>query len=210
MKQCPKCTQVYSDSSLNFCLNDGTSLVNTSGPAPTVIMSVESASRGEPYSPSLPVRRKGINPFHLYAVIGLALTVGGGILFWLIADRASPTNGTSRSATASQDKDEPKKNLEDSSNWIFLTQAADGRIKVYYLRQGRTFKLKFTNNDATAQIRYKFRAEYRVKEEWKYEDWHEATITVKKGQEQLDSFPLATEVEEIRNVEVDIIDWNYK
>ena len=29
MKQCPKCTRVYADDALNFCLDDGDALVET-------------------------------------------------------------------------------------------------------------------------------------------------------------------------------------
>ena len=39
MKQCPLCNRVYSDESLNFCLEDGTALnpADPSGEAPTAL-----------------------------------------------------------------------------------------------------------------------------------------------------------------------------
>lgn len=38
MKVCPVCNQKYTDESLNFCLNDGTTLQTTGGEPPTVVM----------------------------------------------------------------------------------------------------------------------------------------------------------------------------
>ena len=37
MKQCPKCSQTYSDESLNFCLADGTTLIKAGDDAPPTI-----------------------------------------------------------------------------------------------------------------------------------------------------------------------------
>lgn len=38
MKVCPVCDQEYSDDSLNFCLNDGSTLEQRNQPPPTVVM----------------------------------------------------------------------------------------------------------------------------------------------------------------------------
>lgn len=38
MKLCPVCQQKYDDDSLNFCLNDGTTLERRDEPPPTVVM----------------------------------------------------------------------------------------------------------------------------------------------------------------------------
>lgn len=38
MKICPVCNQKYTDESLNFCLNDGTTLTTSGGEQPTIMM----------------------------------------------------------------------------------------------------------------------------------------------------------------------------
>jgi hypothetical protein len=38
MKVCPVCNQKYTDESLNFCLNDGTTLTTSGGEQPTIMM----------------------------------------------------------------------------------------------------------------------------------------------------------------------------
>ena len=90
------------------------------------------------------------------------------------------------------------------------TQVADGQIKAFYCLQGRTFKLKFTNDDATAEIKYRLKADVKWKGIWTVNTMSITTITVKKGEEKFDNWPLATESTEVRNVEIEIIDWNYK
>src|SRR5437763_6978855 len=49
MKQCPKCSRVYADDSLNFCLDDGEWLLSDSkDEAPTAIISGSESNAGQP------------------------------------------------------------------------------------------------------------------------------------------------------------------
>src|SRR6476659_5693726 len=50
MKQCPKCSRVYADETLNFCLDDGEWLLadDDSADAPTAIISGSESNPGQP------------------------------------------------------------------------------------------------------------------------------------------------------------------
>lgn len=83
MKHCPTCLQHYADETLNFCLSDGTALIQTREQAEveTVII----PSKVSVNSPQLV--RQGVNPVFAYLAIALlALVLGGGIVFWLKSD----------------------------------------------------------------------------------------------------------------------------
>lgn len=88
MKHCPTCLQAYADDTLNFCLSDGTALIQTREQAEveTVVIPSKSSAVSSPQ-----VVRHGVSPVFAYIAIGLlALVLGGGIVLWLKYE--SPSN----------------------------------------------------------------------------------------------------------------------
>ncbi len=91
MKICPKCSQTYGDESLNFCLNDGVSLQQMSGAAPTVenIDPSSSPNRARPtevggqaipgFSAAKPPIRRRSWPWVVGILGGIVLLCGGGV-----------------------------------------------------------------------------------------------------------------------------------
>src|SRR6476659_899375 len=73
MKRCPKCRRDYTDETLNYCLDDGTTLVDgpSSGEAPTAVFGEREISRsaGTPW--------RSLNVWTV-AVVVLAFAIGGG------------------------------------------------------------------------------------------------------------------------------------
>jgi hypothetical protein len=77
MKQCPLCKQVYDDPDLNFCLSDGTPLLENAAEQATVV-------RSAPDIAGLTLAsRKGVHPVFAYLTVGFfALLIGGGGAVW--------------------------------------------------------------------------------------------------------------------------------
>jgi hypothetical protein len=216
MKRCRRCNSVYSGDDLSYCLIDGTRLSYVPRSDETLIMSNAVVSSSNSGRSQLGLDAKwGYRSLRFYGAISRTVLVVAGIVFWFSARNnffASKYNVASSptSTNASQDPREQQKKVEALENWIFATDASDGRIKVYYLWLGRTFKLRFVNNDETAQIKYKVRGQEKIKGEWVATETPELNVVVKKGQPQFDNIPVPSEVEEIRDIEIEIIDWNYK
>ncbi|MEO6050829.1 MAG: hypothetical protein ABIP78_05795 [Pyrinomonadaceae bacterium] len=84
MKHCPKCNQIYSDESLNFCLDDGSLLIAPNLSEPTVVM-------GSEFRGSTPISQKGINSSIAYIAIGLLALVAGGAIVAFLMSRSAPT-----------------------------------------------------------------------------------------------------------------------
>jgi hypothetical protein len=100
MKHCPTCNNTYSDTTLAFCLTDGTPLVSDS--VDTDDSSRTLASPTPPlqqYAPSQqwsqsPVR-SGMNPkVMIGALIGLVLVAGIGVGIYLIVKSSGPSTPT--------------------------------------------------------------------------------------------------------------------
>jgi hypothetical protein len=80
MKQCPLCKQVYDDADLNFCLSDGTPLLENAAEQPTIVRSAPVTTALTPASP------KGVHPVFAYLTVGFfALLLGGGVVGWLMS-----------------------------------------------------------------------------------------------------------------------------
>lgn len=91
MKQCPLCKQVYDDADLNFCLSDGTPLLENTAEQPTIV-------RFAPDTTGLTLAsRKGVHPVFAYLTVGVfALLIGGGIAAWLMSrEKTAVPNRTS-------------------------------------------------------------------------------------------------------------------
>ena len=58
-------------------------------------------------------------------------------------------------------------------------------------------------------MKYKYRGDVKVDGVWSDSGWHEASVTINAKQEQRDNFGPLKGVEEVRNIEVQVIDWNF-
>lgn len=108
MKECPKCSRVYADESMRFCLDDGASLLAPAGVQPTIRIPTAPKTEVLPGSPYSTRPRKSPVP---WVVAALAVMFAGVVLvaalIVLIANRRSaadssgPTRTTPASATPS-------------------------------------------------------------------------------------------------------------
>lgn len=121
MKRCPKCNQIYTDDSLNFCLADGSSLLAQYDSEPTLVLSQPPlnipSTISSPSQRPKPLRQ-GVSPLFAYVTVGLlALLIGGGFVMWLKSDTKTssstntiPTSANSPSQNSGEGKEEPKVN----------------------------------------------------------------------------------------------------
>ena len=92
MKQCPVCKTTYTDETLSFCLNDGTSLISLSEPAETVQMSFDKNPMrinvppdsaptvfALPQTSNQPIK-KGVSPIIVGVLVGLLLLLAVGFV----------------------------------------------------------------------------------------------------------------------------------
>jgi hypothetical protein len=108
MKECPKCSRVYADESMRFCLDDGASLLAPAGVQPTIRIPTAAKTEVLPGSPFSSRPRKSPLP---WVIAALAVMFAGVVLvaslIVLIANRRSaadysgPTRTRSASATPS-------------------------------------------------------------------------------------------------------------
>lgn len=91
MKQCPLCKQVYDDADLNFCLSDGTPLLESAAEQPTIVRSVPDTTGLTLASP------KGVHPVFAYLTVGFfALLIGGGVVgWWMSKEKTTVPNDNS-------------------------------------------------------------------------------------------------------------------
>ena len=90
MKQCPLCKQVYDDADLNFCLSDGTPLLESAAEQPTIVRSAPNTTGVTPASP------KGVHPAFAYLTVGFfALLIGGGVVAWWMSQKNTFPNENS-------------------------------------------------------------------------------------------------------------------
>jgi hypothetical protein len=113
MKRCPNCQRTYTDPSLNFCLEDGTPLINE--PAPTtppmefhhkpapLLNQVDPMSQPRQWSPVPPMpqpKKSGAIWWVLGGILVAAvLVVGASIMILALASMGSDTNNTSNTNT---------------------------------------------------------------------------------------------------------------
>lgn len=97
MKQCPQCGKTYTDDHLNFCLDDGSSLVqsiNSTEQETVVLPSPRTTGAATPV-------RKGVSPIFAYLLVGLlALLAGGaivGLIMWRSGSAPTTQNGSANS-----------------------------------------------------------------------------------------------------------------
>ena len=116
MKICPQCNQSYNDESLNYCLNDGTSLVATES-QPTVVMPssaapVTTVMRPDP-SP------KGGSKFWIVAlVLVILLALGGfaGVLIYLYVTQNQTSNTNRTGNTNASPSPKPSATLKPTQS----------------------------------------------------------------------------------------------
>jgi hypothetical protein len=81
MKQCPKCSRVYADNSLRFCLDDGGALISTAAAQPT--MRIESRGNTAPRTEVLPTSQRPNPPSRSvvpWVIAGVAILVAGVVV----------------------------------------------------------------------------------------------------------------------------------
>jgi hypothetical protein len=101
MKRCPSCNSTYSDMTLDFCLTDGTPLINETpnlyDPAQTLV------SPNTPTSPpSYPQQQWGYRPARagtkpkalIGLLVGLLLAAGIGVGIYFLVKKSAPTTPT--------------------------------------------------------------------------------------------------------------------
>ena len=101
MKQCPQCRKIYTDDELNFCLDDGSVLVNADRVTEeeTVVL--------PPRTPAQPaVARRGVGSIIAFIAVGLvALVMGGAIVAWVLTRSKAPAERADVNANASREQD---------------------------------------------------------------------------------------------------------
>jgi hypothetical protein len=122
MKRCPKCRRKYGDESLNFCLDDGSPLIDEPDSDPTLISpTVASRPTTPSISPSPAPSSQSSHRWILFAaVILLAVILGGGAVALLYRvnewdspndaniSKTLPTNSATKSPKPEQDRLPPR------------------------------------------------------------------------------------------------------
>jgi len=121
MKSCPTCRRIYTDETLIYCLNDGSTLstrytptatqpsspLRTTSPPPTEFL--------PPYQSQLPL--KANNRWLLYAAITLlCVVIGGGVIIWLQSKETNPRLKEFAASPAPQSSSNPNQHGESSDN----------------------------------------------------------------------------------------------
>lgn len=167
----------------------------TTGEKPTIQLP-RSAASGSEWSP----RNKYL------AMSGVFLLLVGGVISRAIYYPSA--SGPVPSTAAVQPPPSATSTPEGEPAWTPLTQVSNNNIKVSYAVVGKTFKLKFINNEeADAKIKYRLTCQTFVKNVWKPFEW-DYEVAVKKGRHAFDNFPML-DAEDVRDVAVEITDWEY-
>src|SRR5215204_763567 len=117
MKQCPQCRKVYLDDNLNFCLDDGTTLIQSADEteAETVQLPRRQTAQGSASSP--PVIRRGVNPLFAYLAIGLiSLMIGGALVAWVMSKRYATPDRTSETNVRAKMDNTSANDMANNSN----------------------------------------------------------------------------------------------
>ncbi len=207
LKQCPKCRRSYGDVELNYCLEDGARLENEWDGNPTIPMQNPAIDGQNLPKRKQSFRRTAILRTGVLGLVGL-LTVVVFSVWWFSGLLFSEVN---KSVVEPSTATPAALANTDNAGWIFLKEVGSPDFKIEYLWRENTFKLRFTNNDSMkVQMKYRLRADLnRTGRGWTSSGWLDATVTINAKATQLDNFPVPTETEEIRNVEVDVVDWEY-
>jgi cytoskeletal protein RodZ len=142
MKSCPQCKQTYNDEMLNFCLNDGTMLVqsfNQNQQAETVMMNQPRVTANQPptfvnqqqtFGNNAPPRKKSKAWMWVLGIVGV-LGLGGvvvfvallGIVASLPDDNTNRNNNNSRTIKSTPDSTPTKSSdnvlKDDLSSWYY-------------------------------------------------------------------------------------------
>lgn len=129
MKQCPVCKTTYPDTSLRFCLADGTELAELRADEPTAVLSSGPGGQtsGPPSDPTIvvsrqPLSRKSNTKLILFVVIGLLLGVaalaalglaGAAFFYGSAGTETGPTSKPSPAPSASPTPDPEKERLKN-------------------------------------------------------------------------------------------------
>jgi hypothetical protein len=102
MKQCPKCNRIYDDETLNFCLNDGTTLsiaydseatITIPRPFPAVTPPTEVLSNKQQLETRVEPRERKFNPAYIVILILAILLAGSAVaLFYERGKGVSTSN----------------------------------------------------------------------------------------------------------------------
>ncbi len=202
LKQCPKCRRSYDDQELNYCLDDGALLEWDLETQKTLYMST--VAMGQADSPG----RSAAHNVWKYR-IGIGVSVGVVVMaigFWIIFGlRSSSQNNAAILPPPAQ----PPANAQ-ADEWIFLMDFASGEHRVDYSIRGNTLRLRFSNKwSSRVRIKSKLNAETLVDNEWKPFHGPESTVTVNAASTQMDNYPVPPGIQDIRNLELEIVDWEY-
>ena len=129
MKQCPVCKTTYTDTSLRFCLADGTELAELRADEPTAVLSSGPGGQtaGPASDPTIvvsrqPLSRKSNTKLILFVVIGLLLGVaalaalglaGAAFFYGSAGTETGPTSKPSPAPSASPTPDPEKERLKN-------------------------------------------------------------------------------------------------
>ena len=144
MKRCPSCNQTYTDTSLNFCLEDGTALMsvapagidpnatirypgarNTAEPPPTeiyhqpapVFNQVPAMSAPNKWQPAAPPRKKSSAIWWVLGGFAFLAIIGIGLIVMIFAVASLSTDNNSNSTVNSNTTERPRNiNISTNSN----------------------------------------------------------------------------------------------
>ena len=117
MKQCPQCQKVYFDEALNFCVDDGTTLVQARPPEEETIQLPRRTAPARVPAPASTARvsRSGVSPMFAYLAIGLiSLIIGGALVAWVMSNRNSASRDRASGTNTAADRDRTNQNTNET------------------------------------------------------------------------------------------------
>lgn len=182
MKRCPKCNRTYPDAGLNFCLEDGTALINA---RPT---SAPTAAFAFAAPPKKKNRLKFLIPLTLGSLLLLVLGSGLAIGFYHLKDYAGSFFDAERPPAARDGSDILPEITDDRAILKVLDTAARALVEKDYDRldeiladeyiEENSFGQKFTKKDVLTPIAIGKRTSLKYSGiEIKFGDDREATAT---------------------------------
>ena len=130
MKRCPKCTRIYADESLTFCLDDGTRLIADAAEGGSVDPNATIR-----YSQNLPTSKKQMKRFLPFAIIALALIGALAVAVMLLRSQRSGTSNNPTPDSSTPAGAEPPHIRGNPNAPVTLEEFADfqcGACGAYY------------------------------------------------------------------------------
>ena len=125
MKRCPRCRKRYSDDSLNFCLEDGSTLFAEPGSDPTLISPTVAAPVGPARITASPSQSSTPSPrwILMTVIVLLAVLLGGGAvaLLYRINKWDSPNDEKTSNTARATPETRPSESASDKSTHLTPT-----------------------------------------------------------------------------------------